>query len=266
MCLTESETHRADLCAVDSLSGAGTTLVEGIAFESSIDFDPGSQNIVFTDGEGDLALMSVESGEVTPIGVAGTSPGFVAAGKIAAVTPDGGAVLVVDPVTGEVVRRIEVAGRGGIGPDEKIFGFDMGVSGELYVELYLETDDGWLNSFVVVSPEGEVERLVPLGDLRVGSPDVDPSGERLAVTIDGVITVTDLELNPIVRLSRPDWVSTTPDWSPAGDLVVWLSNAVPEPVGPVAVVMRDAQAEFPQTVVVGSGPLPLHSVPVFPTW
>lgn len=56
-----------------------------------------------------------------------------------------------------------------------------------------------------------------------------------------------------------------PDWSPEGDPVVWLSNAVPEPVGPVAVVMRDAQAEFPQTVVVGSGPLPLHSLPVFPT-
>ncbi len=95
---------------------------------------------------------------------------------------------------------------------------------------------------------------------------MDPTGERLAVTIDGVITVTDLELNPIVRLSPPDWVSTSPDWSPAGDLVVWLSEAVSDPVGPVAVAMRDAGAEFPERVIVGSGPDPLVSFPVFPSW
>ena len=180
-----------------------------------------------------LAVFSLETGEVTRLGLAGTAPHYVKTGHLLYGAADGSvrAVPFDDTsldVTGNPVPVIDadVVKSSGSG------NFSVSDNGTL---VYVPIGDGVLSprTLVWVDPDGRED---PLADLSLAaypqSVDVAPDGTRVALEVaddpnapvETDVWTYDLARGTLNRLTTAPGQDRTPLWTPDGRQVVFGSN------------------------------------------
>ena len=194
---------------------------------------PEAQAVLFVTATGSpatghrLALLSLDSGEVTDLGLAGTSPRYVATGHLVYADFDGSVRAVAFDRT-----RLEVTGN----PVPVVEGvmvkttsgaanFTVSEAGRL---VYIGGPAGGsgVRSFVWVDRDGREEPL-PLPPRAYATPRLSPDGTRLAVTVidqgQGALWVYDVVSARGLRLTQEANVRL-PVWTPDQQRVVFAWN------------------------------------------
>ena len=166
-----------------------------------------------------LAVLDLDTGEVTRLGLAGRAPRYVGTGHVVYVDPDGALWAV-----GFDLERLALQGRPvqllrGV-TTKRIGSANFGVSraGRLVYAGGPEVD----LSLVWVDRTGET--LSRIGDVSVrGAPRVSPDGSRLAlVTAEDDVWILDLEREGATRLTV-EGTNVVPAWAPDGSSVTFAS-------------------------------------------
>ena len=161
---------------------------------------PDHEAVLFTTSRGDmatsqLAILALQTGEVTRLGLAGTSPRYVPTRHLVYTTDDGSLRAVpFDPdqlvVTGNPITLVDgvmVTGSGAANVSISDTGRLAYMTGE--------EDDGSTPFPVWVDRNGEMTSLVEGVDIRGQQPRLSPDGSRMAVysRTEGDIQLWDLE-------------------------------------------------------------------------
>ena len=201
---------------------------------------PGRDAVVFTINaddtpliSGQLAVLDLDSGDVTRLGLAGVSPQYVSTGHLVYAAADGSVRGVPFDVaslrvTGNPVPLIE-------GVEVQISGsanFDISNNGRL---VYVPGEGGGSQrSLVWVDREGREEPLAtPVNAYSTVS--LSPDETRAAVGLAGDtggadVWIADLARGTLSRLTTDETFDCQPLWSPDGDHVIFTStrNGRPE--------------------------------------
>ena len=174
------------------------------------------------DGASQLAVLDLETGEVAQLGLAGTTPRYVATGHVVYAATDDGSVRAVPfdserlRVTGSPVALIE--GLTVQGPAE----FAVSETGRL-VYLTGGGGGGRPSLLVWVDRNGDTMPLVG-GETYVGSqPRLSPDGNMLALIRNGELWIRDLEREADTMLAE-EGINMSPTWLPDGSAVTFASN------------------------------------------
>ena len=191
---------------------------------------PNGDVVLFTIGQaarrGELAALSLDTGEVRTLGLAGTNPHYVRTGHLAFAVADGTMRAVpFDPdrleVTGRPVTLVENIVVKGSGAAD----FDVSDAGRL---VYMEGARSGSASrrLTWVSRDGQEEPI----DASTGAyytPHISPDGTRVAVDradADGAdIWILDLSRGTETKLTTDAFVEANPLWTPDGTGVVYGS-------------------------------------------
>ena len=175
---------------------------------------------------GQLAVLDLESGDVTRLGLAGVSPRYVSTGHLVYATEDGSVRAVPFDatsleVTGNPVPLLESVSVKGTGAAN----FDISDAGRLvYV---LGGGQAELRSLVWVGRDGR-EEVTGLPPLRYAYPRISPDGERVAVPGraddgDAAIWIWDFEQQTRTRLIVSGDAGS-PVWTSNGDRLAYESD------------------------------------------
>ena len=205
-----------------------TTPDEASEYDSHIgpSIIPNAQAVLFEafrrdDGASQLAVLDLETGEVTQLGLAGTTPRYVATGHVVYATADGSVRAVPFDseqltVTGSPVALIE--GLTAQGPPE----FAVSETGRL-VYMTGGGEGGRQPLLVWVDRNGETTPLVE-GETYLGRrPRLSPHGNLVALERNGDIWIRDLDRGSDTRLTD-EAVNMSPTWVADGTAVTFGSN------------------------------------------
>ena len=180
---------------------------------------------VLTDGQ--LAVLTLASGEVTRLGLAGFSPHYVATGHVVYAVEDGSVRAVPFDarsltVTGNPVPLVE-------GVAVKLSGaanFSVSDKGRLVYVLGAGENDAE-QSLVWVDRDGQEEVLV-VPEADYDEPRVSPDGTRVAASIPGVDTaaiwIADATRGTLSRVTSDAANAFSPIWTSDGQHVVFASD------------------------------------------
>ena len=171
---------------------------------------------------GELAVVALDTGEVTRLGLAGTYPQYVATGHLVYASQDGsvrGVPFDVDQlsVTGNPVTLIEGVV---VGPDGSA-GLGISHTGRL---VYM-TAGGGRRSLVWVDRDGKVTSplLENEAGLGIAYPRLSPEGNRVALQRESDIWVLDLERGSDTKLTD-EGMNLQAAWTPDGSTVTFSSD------------------------------------------
>ena len=173
---------------------------------------------------GELAILSLDTGEVTRLGLAGTSPHFVSTGHLVYAGEDGSVRAVrfdptrlevsgnPVPVVENVVVKLSGAANFSVSRDGSLVYVASGGEGSL------------LPTFAWVDREGR-EEAINLPPNSYGIPRLSPDGTRVAVQINDPdnIDVSELARRTLTKVTTDSAADFTGVWSPDGERVVFTS-------------------------------------------
>ncbi len=196
---------------------------------------PGREAVVFVIGTGaplttgQLAVLDLDTGDVTRLGLAGVSPRYISTGHL--VYAEDGSVRAVPfdatslEVTGNPVPLVE-------GVMVKVSGAaDFGISdnGRLVYALGEEVGGGAVRTMVWVDREG-LEIALPLPAREYRDPRLSPDGRRVAVRVADEgrwdLWVFDVQSAAGLRLTYEATIRT-PIWTPDGERIIFGWNKEP---------------------------------------
>ena len=165
----------------------------------------------------ELAVLELDTGTVTRLGLAGKRPRYVSTGHVIYGTDDG--VLSAVPFDRDTLT---LEGR----PVRLVEGVRVGLDG---AADFAVSDEGRLVYAAVTAGDrsvGWVDRsgrlLSVIAESVVGSPRLSPDESRLAVRMDGDVWIADLERGGLTRLSV-EGLNYVPVWMSDGSTVTFAS-------------------------------------------
>ena len=179
---------------------------------------------------GELAVLDLQTGETTRLGVAGVSPHYVSTGHIVYAAADASLRAVpfdVDSleVVGSPVPLVEDISVGGSGSAD----FSISGDGDLVYAIGV-AGGGLQRSFVWVDRSGN-EEPIPAESANYAEFALSPDGNRVAVHVQesagGTVRIYDLERDTSTRLTfEEDGVARWPIWTPDGERVAFWGSEV----------------------------------------
>ena len=178
--------------------------------------------------DGQLAVLDLSTGEITRLGLPGTSPHYVSTGHLVYAAEDGSLRAVPFDagsleVTGNPVPLVEGVAVKGSGAAD----FSVADNGRLIYARGTASGGGGESEFVWVDRQGR-EELLPMPPQRYDVPKVSPDGRRIAVGVlrDNArdLWVYDAATGAGLRLTRDDEVNRVPMWTPDGGRILFSST------------------------------------------
>ena len=178
--------------------------------------------------DGQLAVLDLSTGEITRLGLPGTSPHYVSTGHLVYAAEDGSLRAVpfdagALEVTGNPVPLVEGVAVKASGAAD----FSIADNGRLIYALGAASGGGVEWEFLWVDRQGR-EELLPMPAQRYDVPKVSPDGRRIAVGIQRApardLWVYDAATGAGLRLTRDDEVNRVPMWTPDGERVLFSST------------------------------------------
>ena len=216
-------TDRGGLFRVAASGGEAeslTTLDAGEVRHVNPSVIPGHQAVLFVAGRSrgsgltndELAVLALETGQVTRLGLAGTGPRYVATGHLVYVADDRSLRAVpfdADELTvkGNPVTLVE----------GNVVNVSVSDNGRL---CYVSVSGAAKLQLVWVDRTGQV--VAPVVEVGGGVSRLSPDGTRVAVWIDGDIWIRDLARGFDTRLTENGGLF--PVWAPDGSAVTFSSN------------------------------------------
>ena len=176
---------------------------------------------------GQLAVLALDTGEVTRLGLLGVSPHYVSTGHLVYATADRSLQAVTFDatslrVTGNPVSLVEGVTVQGIGGAD----FSVSENGRLVYALGANSDET-PRSLVWVDRAGR-EEPIPAPGRRYRYPRISPDGTRVAVDVqddsEHAIWVWDLAGETLSRLTSGETIDTYGHWTPDGQRIVFTSG------------------------------------------
>ena len=193
-----------------------------------------------------LAVVSTETGEVTKLGLDGTSPRYISTGHILYVGAEDRTLRAApfDPnrlvVTGPPVnltQRVAVSSTGAA---------SVGVSGNGRL-VYVSGPAGQVGRWRLVWADRTGRMIEPVVDgLTHPWPRLSPDGRSVAASVDGYIWIYDLPRGYSTRVTETGSDNITPGWTPDGAAVVFSSNRTSDP----DLYSRPVDLSSPSTLVL----------------
>ncbi len=187
---------------------------------------PGGNAVVFTAWSGSLtdahlAVVSLTSGRVAHLPEVGTNPHYIDTGHLLYVRSDGSVVAVPFDlsnlaVTGQAIPLLESVSNGAGGPME----LALSRNGSL---AYMAGGAATGTTLVLVDRHG-AEATVEAGRRSFLDPEFSPSGDRLAVGIQGDIWVYDMDQRTLSLRTLEGTGSRMPTWTPDGMRITFSSS------------------------------------------
>ena len=208
-------------------------------------FIPGTRDVLFESATassvGQLAVVSLDTGEVTKLGLAGSSPQYASTGHLVYAAGDGSIRAVPFDVT-----RLEVTGS----PVPLIEDVASKVSGAANFSLaengslvYVTGTGGIENTLVWVDRSGREESLPGVEPADYRWLNMSSDGTRLATDFGGAqrdVQVYDIARGTFTRVTTDPAVDQNPLWSLDGGRIVFMS-------------LRDGQPELFEKSADGTG-------------
>ena len=196
---------------------------------------PGAEAVLFMTATGvplttgQLAVLDLDTGDVTRLGLAGVSPHYVSTGHLVYAAEDGSVRAVPFDatsleVTGNPVPLIE----GVMVKQTGAANFSISDNGRLVYALGAEVGRGPVRTMVWVDREG-LETALPLPARSYGDPRLSPDGSRVAVTVQDEtrdLWVFDVQSAARLRLTNEAAV-IAPIWTPDGERIIFSWNKGP---------------------------------------
>ena len=214
---------------------------------------PGQRAVLFVTAAGaplstgQLAVLELETGEITRLGLAGVSPHYVSTGHLVYAAEDGSVRAVPFDaasleVTGNPVPLLEGVSVKNTGAAN----FTISDNGRLVYTVGGGGGVGGENSLVWVDREGQEEALsLPLQNYYW--PRVSPDGTRVAVSIFGTenqdVWVSELARGTLTNLTTDAAPDNVPIWTPNGEQIVFASRR------------NDSRLGFFRRLADGTGPV-----------
>ena len=271
VCLTEHPDFGSldpSLCLLDLDTGERTVLATVITPAERISLSSDRKRIAYADDQQRLAVVVADGSSEPRIVADGpvAAPrwmtdevvGFVGASRRqiveTSVETDGQRTTLVD------LDDVDL-----VGPDEEIVTFDSRADILVIVTSIGDAADTTESLLVRI---GDVwSRPIPHGPHAAWAPDIHPTKDLVALAIDAVITVIDLEGNVVDSISPSEWVGTSPSWAPSGTQLVWSADGVGGALpGPAVLFRTDWPTRTDPTPIVGNSDEPFDNFPVFPDW
>ena len=220
---------------------------------------PEGRAVVFSSGSGrggpgEVVILSLDTGIVTPLGISGRDPRVVASGHLVFVDVDGSVFAAPFDLDQRAVtgNPVPVGVNVSIGPGRA---GDLSVSqnGRL-VYVPAVNDDGVRDASLVWVGRDREEETVPVSGRPISRPRLSPTGDRVAMMIGNPpdIWTVDLARGGELRLTDGGGVNMYPAWTPDGASVTFASTLT----GTSTIYSRPADGSGSATVVVeATGPV-----------